>query len=437
MRNKNAPWFALDVHDWLTSIDIQRMTLAEVGAYINLLARAWDSDPIATLPSDPSKLWKLAGARSLAEFDAVAPVVLAMFEELDGKLVNRRLLKETARLSVAEATRAEKARNAATARWGKPDAPACSSMLNDACDAKQRTETDSDIERKPNQSVTESVGSLDHGSQSQPSQPGDSAPTPQSPQLDLHAALCNGPLPAFRWAEQMVQKWNSLRKEVNYRCERPEMVLADDFAKLVSQNWLLKAGFQKPIPRGEIELCMTWALKVSRKKKPTDKGHWGNPNVLDGSAGFVHAFATIRAQCLNYYNSIKSQKKAIAERNFYNFDRMREESAPFEDGSAPVTLPEPSGSDPVTTQSEPTRFVDNSQKKLMNECLADMDDMVNEGMRDSKWIAKRFRQLTASGMSMNEANVRIDLEKKGKAAPLSAAQIAQIIGAEKLVEEAA
>src|SRR5208283_5646432 len=99
-----APWFAFNVHDWLTSVDVQRMTLAEVGAYTNLLARAWDSDPIATLPNDPSKLWKLAGAKSLAEFDAVAPVVLAMFEELDGRLVNCRLLEETARLTVAEAT---------------------------------------------------------------------------------------------------------------------------------------------------------------------------------------------------------------------------------------------------------------------------------------------------------------------------------------------
>lgn len=462
MGNKRAPWFAFDVVDWLTSIDIQHMTLAEVGAYINLLARAWDSDPIATLPNDPSKLWKLAGARSLAEFEVVAPVVLSMFEDQGGRLVNRRLLEETARLSVAEATRAEKARNAANARWGKPDAQACLGMHSDACDAKQRTETDSDI-KQTTESVgkTESVGSLDVLSQSQPDKPGDSATPPTQSTQDVYAALCadfdrqlgNGPLPGFKWAQLMAQKWINLRNEVKYRSNYPEEVNSDDFQKLVSQNWLQKAGFSKPVPRGEIELCMTWAIKVSRKKKPTDKGHWGEPNVLEGSAGFVNAFGAIRAQCLNYYAAIKTKKRAIAERSFYNFEAMKDDTAPFDDGSklslkerikAVNDIPDPILDEPVTTpattQNEPTKFEDKDQKKLwgsMKETLAEMRTECEAKERDLKWKVNRYKQLVAGGMSKTEADIRANQEAAGTAPVLSAVEIAKMLSAERMVEEAA
>lgn len=117
MSKRRVPYFRFDVTDWLTSVDIIRMSLAEVGAYINLLARAWEQNPIATLPNDPDKLWKLSGARTRAEFDAVAPAVLAMFKVDGDRLVNERLRQELE--NVVEKTSA--ARKAANSRWGRVD----------------------------------------------------------------------------------------------------------------------------------------------------------------------------------------------------------------------------------------------------------------------------------------------------------------------------
>ena len=443
MAKQNAPWFAFNVHDWLTSIDIQRMTLAEVGAYINLLARAWDSDPIATLPNDPSKLWKLAGARSLAEFEAVAPVVLAMFEDQDGRLVNRRLLEETARLNVAEASRIDKARNAAKIRWANSDAQACSSNACDARDAKQTTETDSAIKPTTESVVTESVESarsLSIGSQSQSIQknPTESATPPQSTPEERWAALVAsfekdfgpaGPEPDFRWAKRMAEQWIELRKSVNYRSNDPDPVDPEDFKKLVSPHWQQKAGFSKPIPRGEIEACMRWAVTVSRttSAKAKTKGHWGNPNVLKGTAGFVNAFGTIKAQCFNYYAAIKSHNKEIDERTTYNFERMRSESAPFDDGttvrdlerskSTPVRLPEPI----------PTPAPEKPRDKVWDGAMQELQDRIDEGNVD----AKRRQWFLDRGLSKEQADREV---KSGRA--LSVTEIAQMVAANRVEDTA-
>lgn len=66
------------------------------GYYINLMARAWDSDRPGTLPNDAEVLWKLARAESRKQFEKHSELVLAQFNKLaDGKLlVHPRLIKE-------------------------------------------------------------------------------------------------------------------------------------------------------------------------------------------------------------------------------------------------------------------------------------------------------------------------------------------------------
>jgi len=54
-KNDGFAWFPFDVVDWLTSNDVRKMTCAERGVYITLLAIQWRDGP---LPSDLQVLSK-------------------------------------------------------------------------------------------------------------------------------------------------------------------------------------------------------------------------------------------------------------------------------------------------------------------------------------------------------------------------------------------
>jgi len=92
MANK-PPAFQFYVKDWLSSSTVRSMSLAARGAYIDLLAFAWQSQPFATLPNDPAQLRRLVGADS-AEWADIWPQISGSFEVEDGHLVNRRLQDE-------------------------------------------------------------------------------------------------------------------------------------------------------------------------------------------------------------------------------------------------------------------------------------------------------------------------------------------------------
>jgi uncharacterized protein YdaU (DUF1376 family) len=92
MANK-PPAFQFYVKDWLSSSTVHSMSLAARGAYIDLLAFAWQSQPFATLPNDPAQLRRLVGADS-AEWADIWPQISGCFEVEDGHLVNRRLQDE-------------------------------------------------------------------------------------------------------------------------------------------------------------------------------------------------------------------------------------------------------------------------------------------------------------------------------------------------------
>jgi uncharacterized protein YdaU (DUF1376 family) len=118
-KNK-PPAFQFFVKDWTASPTRQMMSLAAQGAYINLLAIAWDSDPIATIPNQPDKLWKLAGAMP-EEWGPIKDEVLENFEPFDEdstRLVNKRLRRQWLELKEFSEMAAARGNKGAAARWG-------------------------------------------------------------------------------------------------------------------------------------------------------------------------------------------------------------------------------------------------------------------------------------------------------------------------------
>ncbi len=103
------------------------MTLTALGAYVNLLCIAWDSDPIATLPSDSEKLRRLAGA-SVEEWTGIKDEVLENFNPFENdstRIVNNRLRQQWQELNdyheKLSHTASERGKKGAEKRWTKKD----------------------------------------------------------------------------------------------------------------------------------------------------------------------------------------------------------------------------------------------------------------------------------------------------------------------------
>jgi uncharacterized protein YdaU (DUF1376 family) len=119
-KNK-PPAFQFFVKDWTASPTRQMMSLAAQGAYINLLAIAWDSDPIATIPDQPDKLWKLAGAMP-EDWKGIKDEVLENFEPFDEdstRLVNKRLRRQWLELKEFSEMASDRGKKGAAGRWTK------------------------------------------------------------------------------------------------------------------------------------------------------------------------------------------------------------------------------------------------------------------------------------------------------------------------------
>jgi uncharacterized protein YdaU (DUF1376 family) len=114
------PAFQFYAKDWLSSPSVRCMSLCSVGAYIMLLASAWDNEPVATLPDDDEKLRRLARCTP-EEWAGSRDEVMANFEsfEEEGRLVNARLRQQYQELAAYTDTMKGRAKNAAEARWGK------------------------------------------------------------------------------------------------------------------------------------------------------------------------------------------------------------------------------------------------------------------------------------------------------------------------------
>ena len=87
MAGRQSPSFQFYARDWLASSSVRRMTLAERGAYIDLLAYAWQD---GGLPDDDAEIARLLQV-SLRVWRTLAPRVRARFEVQDGQLINARL----------------------------------------------------------------------------------------------------------------------------------------------------------------------------------------------------------------------------------------------------------------------------------------------------------------------------------------------------------
>lgn len=110
-------WFPLYWGDYLR--DTSDLSLAEHGAYLKLLGRHYTTE--AALPADWDSLYRIAGAHTDAERQAVTSVVDKFFErQIDG-LVQKRVMKEV------QKRRQVKDRNTRIARdryqTGTKDAP--------------------------------------------------------------------------------------------------------------------------------------------------------------------------------------------------------------------------------------------------------------------------------------------------------------------------
>jgi uncharacterized protein YdaU (DUF1376 family) len=82
MSKQKPTAFQFYVKDYLSGA-ARRMTLPAPGAYLNLLCTAWDSDPTATLPDDPEKLRRFAGA-SAEEWLPIKDEAMENFVAFDG-----------------------------------------------------------------------------------------------------------------------------------------------------------------------------------------------------------------------------------------------------------------------------------------------------------------------------------------------------------------
>ena len=98
-RREKPPWFAFDAGDWLTSEDVDFMTLEQEGAYVRLLAFQWER---GSIPSSREKLTQMLtkrGQKTLRDFDDLWSVVGPLFAVVEGgdRLRNERLERERAR----------------------------------------------------------------------------------------------------------------------------------------------------------------------------------------------------------------------------------------------------------------------------------------------------------------------------------------------------
>lgn len=107
------PWYPRDYY-----CATRLLTLAQRGAYADLLFWSWDNGP---LPADAEGLRSILGCREV-EFDQVWPAISDKFVESPdgcGKLVNLRLEEVRSKYVSYRQRQSEGGRKGAAATWGK------------------------------------------------------------------------------------------------------------------------------------------------------------------------------------------------------------------------------------------------------------------------------------------------------------------------------
>jgi uncharacterized protein YdaU (DUF1376 family) len=122
------PWWPADYFS-----STRAFTLAERGAYTDLLFYAWINGP---LPRQPHRLARLIGVNQ-KEFDRVWPTLKSKFKATPKGLTNNRLERERRDVLARKTKASKKARDAAKGRWGAAsgDASSNASSMGNSADA--------------------------------------------------------------------------------------------------------------------------------------------------------------------------------------------------------------------------------------------------------------------------------------------------------------
>jgi uncharacterized protein YdaU (DUF1376 family) len=121
------PFFAFYPADFANDINVEAMSTLQVGAYMLLLCKAWQSDPPASLPNSDQILARLARVDAATWAEIKAGVLVPFHVGGDGRLHSKRLRREYDRTLATMAAKRKGGRKGAevtnarrTGRTGKP-----------------------------------------------------------------------------------------------------------------------------------------------------------------------------------------------------------------------------------------------------------------------------------------------------------------------------
>lgn len=116
-KSNRKDWFKLWARDIVTSLDWQKMSLQERGAYCSLLFQSWIEWPECSLPADEATLRVICNASGVRNFDVVLRRVLRKFEKENGRIYNKKLREQR-----DELVSALEVKHASAAKAGKASA---------------------------------------------------------------------------------------------------------------------------------------------------------------------------------------------------------------------------------------------------------------------------------------------------------------------------
>lgn len=117
-RDGHPPYFPFYPDDFASDGDVEAMSIAQVGAYMLLLCKAWREDPVGSVPDDDRRLARWA-RMTPEEWSEAKPAVMVPFTlRTDGRWHQPRMQREFMKLRESSRRRAEAGTEGAKKRWG-------------------------------------------------------------------------------------------------------------------------------------------------------------------------------------------------------------------------------------------------------------------------------------------------------------------------------